>query len=106
MSMMRKIQAGLFRKPITKRIPPKNSVDLHNQALNRGKGMFAVCSVFAKSSMEAICKTDKPYLMNIIPHQILSKQMIFFDIADPLKIILFHPSLISNAKVNDVCFLK
>ena len=58
MSMIKKKQAGLIKNPTTRRIPPKNSVDLHKYALNNGKGKFADWSVPAKSLTDAECKIE------------------------------------------------
>ena len=58
MSMIKKKQAGLIKKPMTRRMPPKNSVDLHSQALSKGKGKFSDWSVPAKSWREAVCKIE------------------------------------------------
>ena len=45
--IMRKIQAGLFRNPRIRKMPPKNSNALHSQALKTGKGIFSVFKVSA-----------------------------------------------------------
>jgi hypothetical protein len=47
---MRNKQAGLLRKPIIRKMPPKNSVVLQSQAFNRGNGISKDCKYFAKSS--------------------------------------------------------
>ena len=58
MSMIKKKQAGLIKNPTTRRMPPKNSVDLHRYALNNGKGIFTDWSVPAKSWREVVCKIE------------------------------------------------
>ena len=58
MSMIKKRQAGLIKKPTARRMPPKNSVDLHSQALSKGKGKFADWSAPAKSRRGAVCKIE------------------------------------------------
>ncbi len=50
-SIMINKHAALFKKPIIRHTPPKNSVDLHRYALNIGNGIFILFNESAKSIM-------------------------------------------------------
>ncbi len=77
MSTRSKKHTGQRRKPITRHIPPKNSVDLQIYALSSGQGMPIAWSVPAKSTIPEGWRRDNPYRMKITPTQALSRNTAF-----------------------------